>query len=126
MANKRSWDLEHQRKKLAYLFRAYVRHQDHAWHVRNIFLDKLASDCGDHYRWSEMIHVGPTLERQDWAIFGFKEHERKLQFEAGLPAVMAIEIKPVDGIPVRNRLADPDRDSSDAARRRARQARDLR
>jgi hypothetical protein len=126
MANKRSWDLQHQRNRLDYLFRAYVPRQGHAWHVRSGLLDELARQCGEHYRWGETIHVGPTLDRQEWSIFGFKEYERKLQFEAGLPAVLAIEIKPVEGVPLPNGFANPDRDFSDLARRMARKTPNLR
>jgi hypothetical protein len=119
MAQKRSWDIERERKKLAYLFRAYVQVREPAWHVRSDLLDELARRCGEHFRWGETVHVGPALERQEWAIFGFREHERKLQFDAGLPAVMAVAIAPVESVPLPNGFADPDRDFSDLARRMA-------
>jgi hypothetical protein len=120
MANKRSWDLQHRQKRLDYLFRAYVKPEGDAWHVRHELLHNLARACGEHYCWSETIHIGDHLERQVWMIFGFKEYERKLRFEVGLPAVLAVHIEPVEALPLPNGLADPNRDLSDLARRMAR------
>lgn len=126
MAQKRSWDLQEQQKRRDYLFRAYVQVCVPAWHVRAGLLRELAKRCGEHHRWGEMIHVGPRLERQEWAIFGFKEHERKLQFEAGVPAILAIELKEPEPASLPNGFADPNRDFSSLARRMLRKGHDYR
>jgi hypothetical protein len=119
MANKRGWDSQQEKKRLEYLFRAYVLMGEEAWFVRYDMLARLAQACGDCFSWSETIHVGPTLDRQDWAIYGFKEYEQKLKFEAGLPAVMALAIELPPGHPLPNGLADPNRDLSGLAQRMA-------
>lgn len=77
---------ELRRAKLEYVFRAYVLHHGESWPDKYTLLCRLANACGDHRTWGEIVH--PDGERQEWSVWAFKGHGAKLQFEAGVPAIM--------------------------------------
>ena len=89
---------EMQRAKLENVFRAYALHQGESWPDRHTLLCRLAAACGDHRTWGEMVI--DDGQPQQWIVWAFKTHGAKLQFEAGVPAILGREFRQAVGAPL--------------------------
>lgn len=90
-SSRSAWESQQRKNQLEYIFRSYVRPRDDAWSTRYGLLRRLAETCGDHASWSDWVHV--QGDRQDWLIWGFKDYELKLKFDAGSAEIMARTIE---------------------------------